>query len=237
MKVLIVFTFVCTAIIQSAFSQVSRPLDIDVVLDLERELISNEQKIIDISSPVALAKSQIKGIYLDPIWRSGVIFTVNGEKLTCPTRYNIHRRRIEVVLGEDTRVLHPVAINAVQIDDKVFIPLTSDEEDDGTNIIYFEVLSFGEYALLKKYRLTLHTTGGTALHTNLGSGKEYRSHTDFYYAKSGENAQRLKTGKKHIKHLVEGVVDDIESYVDENGLGYKKEKDLKLVFDWINEQG
>ncbi len=195
--------FAVFLLLNVAEAQVQRPLDPVALATVNQHIYKNDQKLKEISSPVALAKSQIKGIYLDPLWTAGVVYAVSGEVYYCPARFNIHRNRIEIKTADDMRVLHPVAIHAVKLDAQVFIPLTSDEKNDGTSAIYFEVLSGGDHSLLKKYSLSLHTTGGTALHTNLGSGKEYRQSSALYYAHKGQNAQRLKTGKKSILKLME----------------------------------
>ena len=210
-------------------------LEAETIAEMSDKIESTTLMLSDVSVPLNLAKKPMKGSYLNSAWSPAVVYSKSKEFLSCVARYNIHKDRMEIKVDENLRAIQIHNINGVIIDGSLFIPLSSEEMEDGDKPRFFKVLADGNLTLLSKYKLSLHTSGGTALYANIGSAKEYRSSEELYYCQDGEKAHKLQKGKKNILQLFESKKADIEKFAKDNGLGFRKEKDLAELFDYYNK--
>ena len=232
--ILLISFSICLFDVIDLLAQPQDVIEVEELTEMSNKIDINNNRLIDISSPLQVAKKTIKGIYLDTEWKASSVYTVNKEFLSCSARYNIYKNRIEIRIGEDVRSLHPHNIKGIAIDGDLFIYLSNGEDELSSVKNYYQVLSEGNLTLLKKYRLELHNSGGTSLHPNLGTQKEYKSSEDLYYARGGEGAFKLKRGKKNLEQLFGPKFQQLKIYADENSVGFKKEKDLIQLFDHYN---
>ncbi len=209
-------------------------LEIKNIKEMSSNIESIVHKLKSFSSPLTIDNNQSKGVYLEKEWSPAIIYTKNKEFLNCAARYNIHKNRMEVRVEDEIRVLQKKAFNGIIINEDLFINVSSGESEDGKKLNYFQVLAEGQLTLLKKHTLSQYTTGGTALYQNIGTGTEYRANSELYYCHAGEEAYRLKKGKKNISKILNIGQDNIKSIAEVKDLGFKKEEDLVALFDWYN---
>jgi len=218
----------------SIFCQPQEVLEINDIKEMSTTIESIVNKLRSMSSPLEIDNNQPNGVYLDKEWSPSIVYTKNKEFLNCAARYNIHKNRIEIRIEDEIRVLQKNAFNGIIINEALFINVSSGESEDGKKLNYFQVLAEGQITLLKKHTLSQYTTGGTALYQNIGSGIEYRASSELYYCHAGQEAYRLKKGKKNLAKILNIDNDQLKSFSDEEDSGFRKEDDFINLFDWFN---
>ena len=232
---LLLFLFFCCALSTGLMAQPQDVIEADELTVISNKIEDNITRLTKISAPLQVAKRTMKGIYLDSEWKSSAVYTKDNAVLNCSARFNIYKNRIEIKLGEEVRMLQANKVDAVLVNESLFIYLESGDEGLTGVRGFYEVLAEGKITLLKKYKLELYSSGGTALHPNLGNQKEYRNTQELFYGKEGEGAKKFKKGKKGMEELFGANYDKIKAFADENKIGFKKEKDLIQIFDWYNK--
>jgi len=218
------------------YPQNSQILDLMPLEEMTKKEDHFIAKIFEISSPMQLIKDPYNGVFLNEVFLPAKIYSKNEDLLFTLARYNIKKNQVEIKINGNFRILQKNNIYGVIIDGILFVPVSSGEKEDGNIVGYYELLSRGEISLLAKYELTLYTIGSSSLHNNIGTKKEYRSSKRFYYCHKNQNPLKLKKTKKSILELFKTNHTLIKQAVDENNLGYKKEKDLITLFDLYNSQ-
>jgi len=218
----------------SVSAQPQDVLEVETLTEMTKNIDDTATNLIDISSPLVLARKSISGIYLNSDWSPAVVYTKNKEFLNCLAKFNIYKNRMEIKLGDEFRAINKNKISGVILEGAPFIAIASGEEEDSSVMGFYEVLADGPICLLRKYKLSLHNKGGTALHPTLGTEQEYKSSHELYYCKEGEKAFKLKKGKKNILKVLSSNEEALKAYADEAGLGFRKDKDLAAMFNWYN---
>ncbi|MBT8229467.1 MAG: hypothetical protein KJO50_04355 [Bacteroidia bacterium] len=213
----------------------SQSLNVEVLNKMKTEINAGMVKIRNISALITNPEASKPDAFLDDTWSAGTVYTKDNELISTMLRFNIQKKRMEVKVYNETRSLNVNRINGVVLNQRLFVPLKSGEDFDGTSPIYFEVLVNGELSLLNKFTLNLKKRGGSSLHPNLGTSDSFKIYKDLYYCVEKGNPMRLEKGKKKLLPKFGAMENEIESFADQNDFGFKKDKDIIVLFKQFNK--
>ena len=213
----------------------SQALDVENLTKMKSGINAGMTKIRNISTLITNPEASKPDAFLDDSWSAASIYTKDDELLSATLRFNIQKKRMEVKIYNEVRSLNVNRIYGVILNHRMFVPLKSGEDFDGTAPIYFEVLVHGELSLLNKYVLNLKKRGGSSLHPNLGTSDSYKIYKELYTCVADGHPTRLEKGKKKLSVCFGKFKHEMASFSDLNGFGYKKDKDIMVLFKHYNK--
>ncbi|GJM34928.1 MAG: hypothetical protein DHS20C18_39290 [Saprospiraceae bacterium] len=173
-------------------------------------------------------------LYLSKNWQHTTVITTTDEYLHFDGRYNILRNALEANLGEELYRINAWQIKAARIGDRLLVPLSAKLIEEGNIMKFFEVLSSGKLTLLQQFSVGSRVEGGNSPIATMTGETVYYISTDFYYTKDFTSLKKLKRNKNRILELFGEESDDLDAYMDENGLKFRKDEDVIQVFEQFN---
>lgn len=173
--------------------------------------------------------------YLQEDFVNGYLLTPEDKMFRIKGRFDSYNNEIQV-LGENNQMLalHPHKLKAVTLNKQIFVPRVM--ESSGNPVwSFFELLSEGKKTLLQYYQATSQKVQG---HPVLGSvNQDYKVVVNqrLYISTGRQPVQRLKKNKKSVLKALKDEKENIQSFVKEYKLSYKKTKDLIKIFDYYNQ--
>lgn len=170
-------------------------------------------------------------VYLFDDWNNrAIIYTTNHEKYALYNiNLNIKRNSFESKVGNDS--LFSFSFNNIEkfvINNRVFINYYWDND----NRVYEEIAKNKDFEILKGFNIK-YVEGSSNPMLNRKNDKYIRNET--YYVRKNNKIAFLNLKKSRILKLLE--LDDekeakVLNYADENKLSFKKEEDLKKIFEY-----
>jgi len=142
-------------------------------------------------------------------WKPSILLTTTGDTLSVMARLLSQKDEIEILLGNDPCLLFQEKTEAIAIDNQVFLQSEYPDKDQ-LFLSYFELISEGKIALLKK-------------------GDHY------FYKKEEQPAKKIKRSKKGLCQISKTHHKEIEKYMRLKGLNPKNDNDLAEIFHFINK--
>ena len=139
------------------------------------------------------------------------IFKIEG-------RYVLSNDMMEIRFEDYHVTLYPSKIKHVKLADKQFVPSLFQYKDE-KRYSYFEVLSFGEISLVKKYNLDY---------------EKQSLEEQIYYKKHQAAALPVVTSRRKLLKLFGNSSKLMKNYIAENRINIRDEKDLTKLFDFYN---
>jgi len=167
-------------------------------------------------------------------WQNGTIYFHNGDTIkTIMLRYNVYKNEMQYLNEEKAYAIGcPENIKEIIIGAHSFIYLNYSDEGKPSKG-FFEVLSKGKTnLLLLHYPVILPANFNIAL--NSGNKNDQLSLKSKYYLKSNEIVVEIdKRGKNYISVFAQKEA-EIQRYVKDKGLSFRKENDLITLTNFVN---
>ncbi len=143
--------------------------------------------------------------------------------------FNIWTNTIESQVGKDSIYIFDLAnVNYASINNRKFKSFYFSKKNKNQ---IFEVLHDGEdIQVLKYYEIEIKRGEVDPLMVEKKMAKFLI--TKSYYIKEGINIKKIALKKKNILPLFKDKSNQVSQFVKENNLSYKKEKDLKKIFNY-----
>ena len=217
------------------------PSNVRAVNTIERLTDSNGLGNNEMLFGIPLPEGKVVGdTYLSTQWKKSVILLYEKNRLIegFPARYDIKLDELEVK-GRDVKVLEGrkvksfMWIDSAKTEPYYFIN-ARDFKLDGVPLTgFFEVLVDGNTALFKKTNLTVKKADYNVT-LSMGSRDDKILKSPAYYFAEGTSISEIPGSKKKFLQLLKSKADQVESYMDENGLSIKKEEELVAIFRYYN---
>ena len=179
--------------------------------------------------------------YLSTEWKKSVILLYDNNKLIegFPVRYDIKsddlevKGRTEVKVLEGRKVKSFMWIDSSRSEPYYFVN-AKDFKLDGVPLTgFFEVMVDGNSPLFKKTNISIKKADYNAT-LNMGSRDDKILKNSTYFAVDGASISEIPGNKKKFLQLLKSKADQVESYMDENGLSIKREEELVAIFKYYN---
>lgn len=221
-------------IVCSSVLVMGQSLDSDALNQMRGKWEQQMKKLRSNSSLIADSDRIRQDVYLTDEWVPGAVYFKDGSVISGKLKYNVQHKRVEAKLYNEVRALSINSLHGVELNQRLFIPLSSGESMDGTGSICYEVLVEGEMALLLKHNLVKYKSGGSSLLPNMGTTEAFKSEEEIYYCLNGQKVMKLKKGKKNVSPVFGQHSVTVEAFADKNDFGYKKLRDLIALFRHYN---
>jgi len=218
------------------------PKNVRAVNTIERLTDSNGLGNNEMLYGIPLPEGKVVGdTYLSTEWKRSVILLYDNNKLIegFPVRYDIKSDDLEVKGRSDIKVLEGRKIKSFMwIDSSRSEPYyfvnAKDFKEDGVPLTgFFEVLADGNSPLFKKVNISVKKADYNVT-LNMGSRDDKILKNSTYYFADGNRVSEIPGSKKKFLQLLKSKADEVESYMDENGLSIKKEEELVAIFKYYN---
>lgn len=191
----------------------------------------NDEKIIDISSEIS---TRSRDLYVDNEWRYGTVLTVDNEIIHISGRINVMRGYLECKVNNRLRKIANGRVKLVRLNDQLFIPVQGNEIDGGGINTYMEVLSPGNFTLLRNYYIDIETRRGDSLNPGLTGDQSAILKTNLFYSKDLKNFLTLKSTKNGVLNLLGDKANQIEELIEVNKLRFNSDRDIAIIFNYYN---
>lgn len=191
----------------------------------------NDEKIIDISSEIS---TRSRDLYVDNEWRYGTVLTVDNEIIHISGRINVMRGYLECKVNNRLRKIANGRVKLVRLNDQLFIPVQGNEIDGGGINTYMEVLSPGNFTLLRNYYIDIETRRGDSLNPGLTGDQSAILKTNLLYSKDLKNFSTLKSTKNGVLNLLGDKANQIEELIEVNKLRFNSDRDIAIIFNYYN---
>jgi hypothetical protein len=218
------------------------PSNVRAVNTIERLTDSNGLGNNEMLYGIPLPEGKVIGdTYLSTEWKKSVILLYDNNKLIegFPVRYDIKsddlevKSRTEVKVLEGRKVKSFMWIDSSRSEPYYFIN-AKDFKQDGVPLTgFFEVLVDGNSPLFKKTNISIKKADYNAT-LNMGSRDEKILKNSTYYIVDSASISEIPGNKKKFLQLLKSKADQVESYMDENGLSIKREEELVAIFKYYN---
>ena len=229
-KIIIIAVLCCTTI---SFGQLitSGPLTPNQVVDSNR---LNDLTRLRFSKQDEVEKIVKGSIYLFEDWDTSSVIEVDSRKyLLKSVNYNILADQFQFKVSEDSIfVFDNTIIGQVKLNNRKFkqFYFGLDEGDK-----FCEVLFEGENSsLLKRHGVKFDQAQPNPLMLKDITDKYVKTAKYYLIDNDSKTITSVKLKKKSLAAIFKGKSSDIESYVKNNKLSFKKENDLKKIFKYYN---
>jgi len=189
---------------------------------------------IGASSLVINPPKRVNGsVHLFKSWNNIGVFSIlnNDKKLLIKNiNYNVDRDVFESQIGKDSvftfnfQNIENITINSREFKN-LYMP------GERANKTFEVIYEGGDFSLLKEYFVVV-LEGSDNPQVNRPSKYVQKSN---YYVKRNNSFKLFKLKKKNVLKLVKRKADDLEAYVSENNLSYKKDADVKrMLTNFLN---
>ncbi len=165
-------------------------------------------------------------------WNNKGVLVLPGESLTISNiNYHVDEEKFISELDNDSTFVYDFkGIDRIIVNSRPFISLYSSKENK--NKVYEVIAEGPKYSLVKNYYSDVTTGSPNPMLNRARNRINVKSN---YYALVNGSLFPFYTGKSAFKKITSaGNVSALNDYVKANKLSYKKEKDLKLIFNHLN---
>ncbi len=229
-KIIIIAVLCCTTI---SFGQLitSGPLTPNQVVDSNR---LNDLTRLRFSKQDEVEKIVKGSIYLFEDWDTSSVIEVDSRKyLLKSVNYNILADQFQFKVSEDSIfVFDNTIIGQIKLNNRKFkqFYFGLDEGDK-----FCEVLFEGENSsLIKRHGVKFDQAQPNPLMLKDITDKYVKTAKYYLIDNDTKTITSVKLKKKSLAAIFKGKSSDIESYVKNNKLSFKKENDLKKIFKYYN---
>jgi len=218
------------------------PSNVRAVNTIERLTDSNGLGTNEMMFGIPIPEGKVIGdTYLSTEWKRSVILLYDKNKLIegFPIRYDIKADELDVKSASGVKVLEGRKVKSFMWMDSsraepYYFINAKDFKVDGTSLIgFFEVLVDGNSPLFKKMNVSIKKADYNVI-LSVGSRDDKILKNATYYLAEGTSAYEIPGSKKKFLQLLKSKADDVESYMDSNGLSIKKEEELILICKYYN---
>jgi len=218
------------------------PSNVRAVNTLERLTDSNGLGNNEMLYGIPLPEGKVVGdTYLSTEWKKSVILLYENNKLIegFPVRYDIKSNDLEVKGRSDVKVLEGRKVKSFMWIDSTrsepyYFVNARDFKEGGVPLTgFFEVMVDGNFPLFKKTSISVKKADYNVT-LNMGSRDDKILKNSTYYAVDGASISEIPGNKKKFLQLLKSKADQVESYMDENGLSIKREEELVAIFKYYN---
>lgn len=234
--------FFCAASFNCVAQGGAIPQNVRAVNTIERLTDSNGLGNNEMLFGIPLPEGKVVGdTYLSTQWKRSVILLYDNNKLIegFPVRYDIKSDDLEVKGRSDIKVLEGRKVKSFMWIDSgrsepYYFVNAKDFKEDGVPLTgFFEVLVDGNTPLFKKVNLSVKKADYNVT-LSMGSRDDKILKNSVYYLANGNRVSEIPGSKKKFLQLLKSKADQVESYMDENGLSVKKEEELVAIFKYYN---
>ena len=172
-------------------------------------------------------------VYLFDEWNnSAVIHTLSNERfLVKNINLNINRNAFEVKLADSDSIFsfNFNNIKRIVINDKTYKNYYYNDDNRVYEIIY----QSNKFSIMKGFSIKVVSSSGNPM-VNRSNDKYARFSS--YFIKQKNSIKPFKLRKRSIYNLLDGdknAISRLESYVSNNNLSYKREKDVVQILDYV----
>lgn len=160
-------------------------------------------------------------------WEDAVIVSQKTERFEVKAKYAVGLDKILVLFNDRIYTLNKEPVREIMFKDKVFA-VEGIQQDDGIDLHFFEVLSAGQVALLKKYEQKV-------ILKNNGNYKTGIRKTALYVKSSNGQKQvsELSFSRSDILKLMDDKKATIKTYLDKKAQ-WSTEESLIELFNFYN---
>jgi hypothetical protein len=218
------------------------PSNVRAVNTIERLTDSNGLGTNEMMYGIPIPEGKVIGdTYLSTVWRRSVILLYENNKLIegYPARYDIGADELDVKGKSGVKVLDGRKVKSFMWMDSsraepyYFINAKEFKVDGIPLIGFYEVLVDGNNPLFKKVNISVKKADYNVT-LAIGSRDDKILKNTNYYLVDGTNAYEIPGNKKKFLQLLKSKADEVESYMDSNGLSIKKEEELVLICKYYN---
>jgi hypothetical protein len=172
--------------------------------------------------------------------RGKAYFKNDTNAVELPFRYNIHLDEMEFIYKDDTNVIStPLKLDRIEFGGKTFLYLIGIEQIGsvfGFKGYYFELVRDGNIQLLLHNSKEIKNEAGDMYYGgfNAVSPDHFVDNSDFYLRKDLGKPVQIKRKGDIIAFFGEEE-SEIVTYIDENKLSAKNQKDLMNLIDYYNQ--
>lgn len=146
---------------------------------------------------------------------------------------NVRDNTFESKISEDqVYVISPTSLKYVKFNDRVYKHYFDNAENK--NRIFQVIAGNDEYTILRGFKTRMIEGKTNPVVTEVINKQVIDKHTYLYNNKS-KTIQKIRLNKKDILPLFGKKKKEIEKFVKENKLSYKKDEDLKRIFKHYNK--
>ena len=155
-------------------------------------------------------------------------------------RYNLYAQEFEMVYDRDTfAIVAPFNVASISVSNKKFIHgffVKKGWIQDYLGSSYFEVLNEGKFKLLLRHAVKIKGGDAPVTYNWANSGVDaFVKYSQLYYQeRDGSEILPLKKKKKVLKELFDEKYERVHSFIREERLNLKNQKDLAEIFSYYN---
>jgi len=208
------------------------PSNVRAVNTIERLTDSNGLGNNEMMFGIPLPEGKVIGdTYLSTEWKRSVILLYDKNKLIegFPARYDIKADELDVKGASGVKVLEGRKVKSFmwmdssRTDPYYFVNAKEFKVDGVPLIGFYEVLVDGNAPLFKKMNITIKKADYNVT-LAMGSRDDKILKNPAYYLADGNTAYEIPNSKKKFLQLLKSKADEVESYMESNGLSLKKEE-------------
>ena len=195
---------------------------IDGESNLSMMMIKNQPSINNTLEKTYLFKEWVDGAKL--YTKGKKEYTIRG------LNYNISNNVFEIKISKDSvYILDSNYIDSIRYKESIFIRNDSDDKFKG----FYEVLFTGKkISLFKKHKLKLIRSKTNPLDGTVEPNKYYLYGQ--YYVFSNQNLKKIKLKKKVVLSLLLSKSKEVQKFVLNNKISYKKESDVIKILEFYD---
>lgn len=173
----------------------------------------------------------LTGMYFNEDWKDGAAGLVDGTLMKGSFRYNIYQQKMEAIVKGDTFAFaESCELEWVQIGDRKFIYSSFVRSNYEVSNSWFEVLCEGDCALLLRRYIKYRVIDGD----DDDSNDQLYKLDEYYTRKDKAGAERLYISKKSVLAAMQEHETEVCSFIKQEKLKLKDQKDLVMLFAYYN---
>ncbi|MFY9151467.1 MAG: hypothetical protein WAO52_05600 [Prolixibacteraceae bacterium] len=196
--------------------------------------ISKRQRLEESQNPKYLTENEIAGSpYLNKEFISGNILKINNSEIKdIPLRYNIYTNNFEFL--KDSVVLNIVApseIAKITLNNQSFA-YSRYITPKNIRYSYFQVISGGNYQLLKMYRVVFENADGKIFGSD---SSRFVQAAPLYYLRYNNGLAHLIDSKKKLIKILQPIPEEIINFIQQQRTIIRDENKLIELLDLTNK--
>ena len=168
--------------------------------------------------------------FLQKDWEKAIILSSDLKRAETEGRYDLQWDQILLRVEGDVVALLPGVTRAVALGESVFVPGIT---PNGSG--WYELLSDGEYKLLKRYQLEERTKDVQPGMLNQEGNIKFVVTDELMVQRPGKAPEEFRPNRKRVLELFGRNAAEVEQFAEEKGLGWKKQGHLVLLFDYFHQ--
>lgn len=168
--------------------------------------------------------------FLKDDWQQAVILSSGLERAEAEGRYDLRWDQILLRVDGQTVALLPAQTRAVALGEQLFVPGIT-----GAGSGWYELLADGSLRLLRRYRLEERTKDVQPGMLNQEGNVKLVVIDVLMVQQPGKAPEEFRPNRKRVLELFGRHATDVEQYATREGLGWRKEDHLRLLFDYYHQ--